>query len=62
MSKDEILIRLFMENIELRDEIKRLKENSIPIKKCYLIGDLAAVLKDVVKNNKEEQSNEIQPN
>lgn len=62
MNKDDLIVRLVSENIELRDEIKQLKENSVPVQKCYLIGDLAAILKDVAKNNQEENKNEIQSN
>jgi hypothetical protein len=54
MSKDELIVRLVSENIELREENEKLRENSVPVTRNYSVGDLAAILKDVAKNNEEE--------
>lgn len=54
MSKDELIVRLVFENVNLRDENDRLKRRlskSIPVSKEYQIGDLAAILKNVVEGN-----------
>jgi hypothetical protein len=51
MSKDELIVRLVAENIELRDEIKQLKENSIPVKKIYA-GSLSAIIMEVTNENR----------
>lgn len=54
MSKDGLIVRLMFENIDLRDEnadLKKRLDNSIPVTKEYQIGDLAAILKNVVEEN-----------
>ena len=45
----ELNARLMAENYELRDENKKLRSNSIPVRKEYRIGDLAAILKNVTE-------------
>jgi len=55
MDKDELIVRLVFENITLRkenDQLKKRLANSVPVTKEYQIGDLAAIFKNVVEENK----------
>lgn len=51
MTDLETIARLAAENIELRAEIKRIKENSIPIQKIYA-GDLSAIIMEAIHENR----------
>jgi hypothetical protein len=56
MSKDELIVRLIFANINLRDEninLKKKLSNSIPVCRDYTVGDLSAILENVVEGNKQ---------
>jgi len=55
MDKNELIVRLIFANINLRDENMNLKKrlsNSIPVRRNYAVGDLSAILENVVEGNK----------
>ena len=55
MTTAELFAHLVVENILLRTENADLKKrlaNSVPVTKEYQIGDLAAIFKNVVEENK----------